>query len=56
LVHERDIEPHIPVFDKSTRSDGTFSRADCRFDRQEDSFPPHPKPREHPTSSTASTR
>ena len=25
LVHERGIEPHIPVFDKSHRSDGTFS-------------------------------
>src|SRR5687767_9224427 len=24
LVHERDIHPHIPVFDKSARSDGTF--------------------------------
>jgi transposase len=28
LVHERGIEPHIPVFDKSARSDGTFERAD----------------------------
>ena len=26
LVHERGIEPHIPVFDKSERTDGTFSR------------------------------
>src|SRR3954470_13800984 len=26
LVHERGIEPHIPVFDKSQRTDGTFSR------------------------------
>jgi hypothetical protein len=25
LVHERDIEPHIPVFDKSQHADGTFS-------------------------------
>ena len=25
LVHERGIEPHIPVFDKSERRDGTFS-------------------------------
>ena len=24
LVHERDIHPHIPVFDKSARADGTF--------------------------------
>src|ERR1700716_3144252 len=25
LVHDRGIEPHIPVFDKSQRTDGTFS-------------------------------
>jgi hypothetical protein len=24
LAHEREIEPHIPVFNKSSRSDGTF--------------------------------
>ena len=28
LVEERGIEPHIPVFDKSGRSDGTLERAD----------------------------
>ena len=28
LVHEQGIEPHIPVFDKSQRTDGTFSRDD----------------------------
>ena len=27
LVYEQGIEPHISVFDKSTRTDGTFSRA-----------------------------
>ena len=27
LVHERGIEPHIPVFDNSQRLDGTFERA-----------------------------
>ena len=26
LVHEQGIEPHVPVFDKSARKDGTFSR------------------------------
>ena len=31
LVHEQGIEPHIPVFDKSTRKDGTFSRSDFRL-------------------------
>jgi len=32
LVKERRIAPHIPVFDKSNRTDGTFSRADFTFD------------------------
>jgi transposase len=30
---DRQITPHIPVWDKSVRSDGTFSRADFVFDR-----------------------
>src|SRR5262245_10549763 len=30
---DRNISPHIPVWDKSARSDGTFSRADFVFDR-----------------------
>ena len=30
----RRITPHIPVWDKSARSDGTFSRADFIFDRE----------------------
>jgi transposase len=29
---DRNIAPHIPVWDKSARSDGTFSRADFAFD------------------------
>jgi len=29
---DRQITPHIPVWDKSARSDGTFSRADFVFD------------------------
>src|SRR5438067_13246167 len=32
LVHNRGIEPHIPVFDKSQRTDGTFSREDLTYD------------------------
>ena len=32
LVDDQGIEPHIPVFDKSGRQDGTFSRADFAFD------------------------
>ncbi|SEE65841.1 transposase, IS4 family [Rhizobiales bacterium GAS188] len=38
LVHECDIEPHIPVFDKSNRSDGTFSRADFTYDTKADIY------------------
>src|SRR5271157_1502984 len=30
---DRGITPHIPVWDKSARPDGTFSRADFLFDR-----------------------
>ena len=30
LVYEQGIEPHVPVFDKSARKDGTFSRDDFR--------------------------
>src|SRR5207237_1315542 len=36
LVHERGIEPHIPVFDKSQRTDGTLSRHDFARDRARD--------------------
>jgi hypothetical protein len=38
LVHERAIEPHIPVFDKSARKDGTFSRDDFVYDHQGDAY------------------
>jgi transposase len=32
LVEEKKIEPHIPVWDKSQRTDGTFGGSDFRFD------------------------
>ncbi len=38
LVHERGIEPHIPVFDKSERKDGTYQRADFAFDHARDLY------------------
>jgi transposase len=38
LVHERGIEPHIPVFDKSQRSDGTFSRDEFAYDHKRDCY------------------
>jgi hypothetical protein len=38
LVNERAIEPHIPVFDKSARDDGTFSRGDFNYDQEADIY------------------
>jgi transposase len=38
LVHERGIEPHIPVFEKSDRSDGSFARSDFTYDHKHDRY------------------
>ena len=38
LVNQKAITPLIPVFDKSTRTDGTFSRADFAFDPERDRY------------------
>src|SRR5277367_2244305 len=38
LVNDKAIAPHIPVIDKSKREDGTFSRADFKFDKQRDVY------------------
>ena len=38
LVKERQIAPHIPVYDMSKRTDGTFQRADFTFDPERDQF------------------
>ena len=38
LVDERAIEPHIPVFDKSGRKDGTFSRDDFGYNHEADVY------------------
>ena len=38
LVKERQIEPHIPVFDKSNRTNGTFSRSDFVFDPERNHY------------------
>jgi len=38
LVNDQGIEPHIPVFDKSTRKDGTFSRGDFQYDHDGDVY------------------
>jgi len=38
LVHEHGIEPHVTVFDKSARKDGTFSRDDFTYDHAGDVY------------------
>ena len=38
LVDEHGIEPHVTVFDKSARKDGTFSREDFTYDHQRDIY------------------
>jgi transposase len=35
---ERGIDPHIPVWDKSVREDGTFSRVDFTYDKERDLY------------------
>ncbi len=36
VAHE--IDPHIPVWDKAKREDGTFSRADFTYDKERDLY------------------
>lgn len=38
LVKQKQITPHIPVFDHSARTDGTFSRSDFTFDPHADRY------------------
>ncbi|MNJ31218.1 hypothetical protein D3C77_258450 [compost metagenome] len=38
LVNDRGIAPHIPIIDKSGRTDGTFSRADFTYDHAADLY------------------
>jgi transposase len=38
LVDVKDIEPHVPVIEKSQREDGTFSRADFVYDASRDVY------------------
>ena len=38
LVENKGIAPHIPVFDKSARTDGTFERSAFTFDCEDDSY------------------
>jgi len=38
LVYEHGIEPHVTVFDKSARTDGTFAREDFAYDHSVDVY------------------
>jgi transposase len=38
LVYDQGIEPHVSVFDKSARKDGTFSREDFTYDHEGDAY------------------
>jgi transposase len=38
MVDEKNIAPHVPVWDKAERSDGTFSRSDFVFDPDANSY------------------
>jgi transposase len=38
LLYEHGIEPHVTVFDKSAREDGTFSRDDFTYDHEGDVY------------------
>ena len=38
LVEEKKIEPHIPVWDKAERQDGTFSRTDFTFEAKDNRY------------------
>jgi hypothetical protein len=38
LVEEKQIEPHVPVWDKSVRTDGTFSRSDFTWNEEANEY------------------
>jgi transposase len=38
LVNDQQIAPHVPVIDKSERTDGTFSRVDFAYDEAADVY------------------
>jgi transposase len=38
MIEEKGIEPHVPVFDKSERNDGTFGRSDFKFDAAQNRY------------------
>ena len=38
MVNDKGIEPHVPVWDKAERTDGTFGRSDFVFDEESDHY------------------
>lgn len=38
MVDEKAIEPHVPVWDKTERNDGTFSRSDFEWREEENEY------------------
>jgi hypothetical protein len=38
LVEDKQIQPHVPVWDKAERQDGTLSRSDFQFDGESDRY------------------
>ena len=38
MVDEKHIEPHVPVWEKSERNDGTFSRSDFAWHEHDDEY------------------
>ena len=38
IVDDKGIEPHVPVWDKSERNDGTFSRSDFAWEASKDRY------------------
>lgn len=38
MVDEKAIEPHVPVWDRTERKDGTFSRSDFHWDREANEY------------------
>lgn len=38
MIEEKGIEPHVPVWEKANRTDGTFSRSDFQYDEASDNY------------------
>jgi len=38
MVNEKAIEPHVPIWERGERTDGTFSRSDFDFDEPADHY------------------